>query len=456
MRRLFRIIIIVTACLIAIPGAEAQARKRKARKQATTTATKQQPRTMDRVKREQTSTQRKISETASKLNATGKELNRQLNTLNSLNADIQEQTAHVGQLRSRVDSIGSQIRYTSDSIAVLEQQLEVLRKAYADAMRKLQPSASEVNAISFVFSAKSFREAYSRLRYLRRFAQWRERKAQDIDATISLISDRRAHLTGLRHEQDKAYRQAEQARRELTVKQNKSKEMVADLRKQDSRLRSELAEQKKRARALDCELDRLIAAEQARIAREEAARKKQQKKSSKGTVADTEMAASSTPSARDVASARAETRTAASTAAEALTGSFASNKGRLLFPVAGKYKIVRRFGVQPHPTLRHVTTDNSGIDIETAKAATVRSVFAGKVSAIFKQDGFNSIVMLRHGKYLTIYAGLGSVSVSQGQSVKAGQAIGTVYSDPSDGGRSILHFEVRNERQKLNPTAWVK
>ncbi|MDE6557004.1 MAG: M23 family metallopeptidase, partial [Duncaniella sp.] len=109
---------------------------------------------------------------------------------------------------------------------------------------------------------------------------------------------------------------------------------------------------------------------------------------------------------------------------------------------------------QPHPTLPNVETENSGIDIETRPGANVRAVFAGTVSAIFRQDGFNSIVMLRHGNYITVYAGLGSVSVKSGQNVTAGQTLGTVYTPSGDS--PLLHFEIRREREKLNPQAWVR
>lgn len=329
-----------------------------------------------------------------------------------------------------------------------------------------------MNALSFIFSAKSFAEAYQRVRYLRQFSAWREKKAAAIEEAIGRIAERRQHLTNLRHAQDKAYRKAEDTRRVLAQQQDESKQLVSNLRKEDSALRKSLTEQKKRASALDRELDKLIAAEQARIAREEAARKKREaqakrkasqqasaKEKQGATVANNQASSSSSEaskSAKDVASANARTQTAASTAANELSGSFESNKGKLLFPVSGTYKIVRKFGRQPHPTLPHVETDNSGIDIEVKKGAQARAVYAGKVSYIFKQDGFNSIVMVRHGKYITIYAGLASVGVKQGDNVKAGQNLGTIYSDPDDANRTILHFEIRNERQKLNPTLWVR
>lgn len=426
------------------------------------------PRSADKIKKEQTATQRRITETTDRLNTTGRELQRQLNSLNSLNADIRQQDATVNELRTRIDSIGGAINATSDSITILERRLEDMRVAYARALRQLQPSAGHMNAFTFIFSAKSFTEAYSRLRYLNRFSEWRQRKTAEIENAIEDISQQRQHLTGLRHNQDKAYRQAEEARRKLAMQQGESEKMVQNLRKQDSQLRAELSRQKKQAQALDRELDRLITAEQERIARQEAERKKNAaketaknasknvaKNSTKQPASSADASSAADASASAIASARAETRTAAE-ASEAVSGSFAQNKGKLLFPVSGKYKIVRQFGRQPHPTQRHVVTDNSGIDIEIPSGSTARAVFDGTVSAIFRQDGFHTIIMLRHGKYLTVYAGLATSAVRQGQKVKTGQPLGTIYSDPADSDRTILHFEVRDERQKLNPTVWVR
>ena len=135
---------------------------------------------------------------------------------------------------------------------------------------------------------------------------------------------------------------------------------------------------------------------------------------------------------------------------------FEKYRGRLPFPVTGHYTIVKRFGRQKHPTLPHVETTNSGIDMATAAGAPVRCVFDGEVSAVFRPDGYNNVVVIRHGRYMTVYANLGTISVSTGQKIKAGENIGTVYSDPSDANRSILHFEIRNQRQKENPEVWLK
>ncbi len=139
-----------------------------------------------------------------------------------------------------------------------------------------------------------------------------------------------------------------------------------------------------------------------------------------------------------------------------ITGSFVANKGRLLFPIAGKYTIVGTFGRSNHQNLSNIQVNNSGIDILVSKGTTARAVYDGTVSSVFFMPGYQNIVILRHGDYLTVYAGLASLSISKGAKVKAGATIGTVYSDPDDGGRTVLHFEVRHEREKLNPLDWVR
>ncbi|MCM1522652.1 MAG: peptidoglycan DD-metalloendopeptidase family protein [Muribaculaceae bacterium] len=453
--------IIAVALLLALGGqALVDAAPRQKRKQ------KKPARTVENVRREQDTAHKRISETSDKINVNDAELKRRMGQLNSLNADIKTQTIEVSRLRSHVDSIKGEIQLTSDSIAVMEHELEGLRQSYAQAMSKIQPSAGNLNVINFIFASKSFSEAWSRLRYLRRFAEWRKGKAEEIEAAIDRIASHRRQLTGLRHSHDVARRNAEQQQHSLEAKQAESKKLVASLRKEDARLRRELKEQQQRSAALDRELDRLIAEEQARMEREEKERRQrelaQAKAKNQGAKAKPQAgkahgtaSKAEGPSSAEVASARAATKKAAETSPAALTGSFRNNKGKLLFPVSGSYKIVRGFGRQPHPTLKHVMVDNSGIDIETRRGSSARAIFAGTVSAIIQQPGYGWIVMLRHGSYLSVYAGLTAANVKKGQQVKAGQTLGVIAPDPLRD-VAMLHFEVRNERTKLNPTVWVK
>jgi len=67
---------------------------------------------------------------------------------------------------------------------------------------------------------------------------------------------------------------------------------------------------------------------------------------------------------------------------------------------------------------------------------------------VFSFDGA-SVVMVRHGSYISVYCNLKSVSVRKGQKVSTRQPLGTVGSD------NILQFQLRRETAKLNPEVWL-
>ena len=125
-------------------------------------------------------------------------------------------------------------------------------------------------------------------------------------------------------------------------------------------------------------------------------------------------------------------------------------------PVSGSAVIVSEFGRHAHESLNRVEIQNNGIDIETTPGSYATAVYPGVVSMVIVMDGYHNVVLVRHGAYLTVYAGLSELKVRKGQEVKAGQALGLIFSDPSDGNRTRLHFEVRNEKIKLDPGEWLR
>ena len=112
-----------------------------------------------------------------------------------------------------------------------------------------------------------------------------------------------------------------------------------------------------------------------------------------------------------------------------LSDDFASNKGRLPYPVSGRHTIVAAFGEQQHQELKYVRTNNSGIDIQTAPGTDARAVFNGEVTRVFVVPGYNNSVIVRHGNYLTVYSNLSQVYVKAGDKVSTRQAIGKIFTD---------------------------
>ena len=178
--------------------------------------------------------------------------------------------------------------------------------------------------------------------------------------------------------------------------------------------------------------------------REAAARKKAEGKESQTAGTGTTVKTNSKP---------LETYTM-SKADRELSGNFAANRGKLPMPISGAYIITSHYGQYAVEGLRNVKLDNKGIDIQGKPGAQARAIFDGKVAAVFQLNGlFN--VLIRHGNYISVYCNLSSASVKSGDMVKTKQSIGQVFSDGTDNGRTVLHFQLRREKEKLNPEPWL-
>jgi septal ring factor EnvC (AmiA/AmiB activator) len=147
-----------------------------------------------------------------------------------------------------------------------------------------------------------------------------------------------------------------------------------------------------------------------------------------------------------------ESRGAAATPAAITT----RDLGSLNWPVEGR--VVYRFGPERKPN--GITLVNNGIGIGAAAGTPVKAVEAGRVSHAGPFEGYGSMVMVNHGAgYYTLYMYLNSVSVGEGQSIAAGQVIGTVGGERTPEGAHI-EFQVRAPvrgtiPEPVDPLAWL-
>ena len=453
---------------------------------------------MGKVKREQSDVRRKVKETSGQLDDNRRRAAQSLRELNAIDADIDRKSLEISRIENNVAACDAKIALITDSMKASEARLAKLRSNYAAAVRKMQRNLSSADRLSFILSSSSLHEAWRRMRYLKQFSKWRDRQAEQIHEEIIAMDRRKHDVEKLRGEQVVRNRALQNARTGLEQQRSRQSEAVAKLKSEEKHLKGVLEEQNRRAEALDRELDRLIRLEEARVAEEQrkeherklaeerrkaeelekqraaeavAAKKaaekkadnaKHKKKSTKTSTDKKKKGTSPQPVPKPkVATPKPVAKPANPVKSKsddyaALTGSFESNKGKLPYPIGGSCRVVRAFGKQRHPELRHVMTDNGGIDLEAPHGAVARAVFAGKVSAVFSQPGYGMVVMVRHGHYLTIYVGLESLTVTTGTEVKAGQALGIVADDADGGGKALLHFEIRHEKTKLNPMDWLR
>ena len=261
-----------------------------------------------------------------------------------------------------------------------------------------------------------------------------KRQARNIDR---IVDERRRQMEQLDEELERVI---EQEQREAAEAERRRREA------EEARMRAEAERQ--RAEAERRRLDSIEAAEKARVPEKDKKKSKGKKKPAKKKADEKPKQAENRPQEQ---SRKREPATVPALSAEP----FAQAKGKLPAPVSGRYAVTSLFGRNDHPDLPKVKIQNNGIDLSAEKGAEALAVYAGTVTSIFRIDGYRNIVILRHGDYLTVYAGLSDLHVRKGQNVAAGTPLGRIHSDSAAGDRTVLHFEIRHEREKLDPSEWL-
>lgn len=123
---------------------------------------------------------------------------------------------------------------------------------------------------------------------------------------------------------------------------------------------------------------------------------------------------------------------------------FEQSRGNLPLPLPGK--IIR----DPAQSV------SRGIFIEASSGGKVKAVFPGRVDFSGPLNGYGQVVVINHGtRYFTVSAQLMQRSREVGESVAAGDVIGSVGRGGSSEGAK-LYFEIRMGSENLDPLKWLK
>lgn len=391
--------------------------------------------------------QKQIAESESLLQTTTKNVGSQLKGLAALTGQIEERKRYILAINSDMDAIDRELVSLERQLNQLQKELKDKKTKYAASVNYLYRNHTIQDKLLFIFSALTLEQTYRRLRYVREYASYQRMQGEEIQKKQKQINNKRAELTEARKAKENLLKERENEKTTLERQEKEQKALVDSLRKKQRSLQSEINKKRKEANQLNARIDRLIAEEiekarkraEEEARREAAARKKAEK---------TESPSATKPKAKPL---EAYTMNKAD---RELSGSFASNRGKLPVPVTGPYIITSHYGEYTVPGLRGVKLDNKGIDLQAKPGAQARAVFNGKVAAVFQLNGLFNI-LVRHGAYISVYCNLSTASVKADDMVKTGQTLGTIFSDGADGGRTVLHFQLRREKEKLNPEPWL-
>ena len=313
-----------------------------------------------------------------------------------------------------------------DSIAVCQRELnrlqarhDTLSLYYGRLVRGAYKNRDSRLWYMYILSSQSIGQGLKRAGYLRGMSAEMSAQALRIRETSAQLAVEKERLNGLRKEAGNMRRKVVGERSKLKNEEDDANKLVTQLGKDRKKFQKQLQEKNRQKEALNRKIADLI--------------RKESQKNAK-------------------ASKSSGSKTTSTVIDTKLSNEFASNKGRLPWPVEGA--IVERFGKHHHPVYTNVELpQNNGVTLAVRPGAQAKAVFNGKVTQIVVLPGYNQCVLVSHGAYFTLYSKLKSVSVKVGDNVTTGQVVGTV---DSIGGEDLFHFELWNGTVPQNPEGWLR
>ena len=341
-----------------------------------------------------------------------------LSRLRLLNNQIEQRNTIISSINNELAVYQEFIDNNSMVIGWMKTDVEKIKLEYAELIRSAYKNRNSNDKTIFLLTSENVNQAYRRFLYLKRYAVYRESQAEVIQAIQTVLEKKVENL-----EQQKKTRQEliEQTREEtvrLTREKSQQDSEYNKLQNKQRDLRQKLRQQQRIEQQLERQIEKLI--------EEEAAKNRVGGGSGFALTPEQEL----------------------------IGNNFEQNRTRLPWPVE-RGIVTEHFGIHRHPVLTNVQIKNNGINIATEKNSAVRAIFNGEISRVFGITGGNTAVIIRHGKYLSVYSNLSEVTVKKGDKVSTRQNIGKVFYDSDDGNKSILKFQIWRENQKLDPENWI-
>lgn len=409
----------------------------------------------EKMQRERQQLQQELREIQANYNKVKGQQKATIGQLNILQNKMQVQNRYITNINSEIKLLNDDIYVSNVELTRLQRQLDTLKSEYARSVVYAYKNNSTYDYLNFIFSAGSFNDALRRVAYLKSYRAYNESKVKTIKETQALIEQRKQQLLGKTNQKQSALQNQKHQLNELEGQKKEKDEVVQKLKSQANDLSKQIATKKKRdqqlrnqiAAAIRREIEKARAEAKKREEAERAAAASRAKANAPATSAGSNTTAAVTPKA---APARREP-IPLNEGELKLANSFERNRGGLPWPVDNGYVSIP-FGVS---NVGGLQMDNPGITISTQSAGVpVKAVYEGEVSAV-SNTGEGMMVMIRHGRYFTVYSNLSSASVNRGDAVRTGQVIGrAATADDGTGGQ--VDFMLMVGQNNVNPRPWLR
>ncbi|MCZ2101796.1 MAG: peptidoglycan DD-metalloendopeptidase family protein [Chitinophagales bacterium] len=358
-----------------------------------------------------------IEQTTKKLESTEKSKKESIGQLKALEDQVNSRKKLIENLEAEVKLNEELILDNEHRLDELKQKHDILITQYKQLLQASYLKKMANSKWSYLLSADNLNNLIIRWQYIRQFDRYTEAKFDQIRRISAEISERNEAIAKTK-EATEATLEASANNVALLEKEQQEKDaLVKKLSKEEQSLKTDLVKREKERERLNTAIEKIIIAELAKAKEKE----------------------------------KAAAAAGSTTKKEIDNSGFAKNKGALNWPISGG-RITGRFGTHAHPTIKNVEVSNNGVDMAIASATSVQCVYDGEIVGVTNIPGFKNMVIIKHGSYYTVYSKLDEVSIEKGSKIKRGQSIGLIR--PDESGQAELHFELWQDKTKLNPELW--
>ncbi len=345
------------------------------------------------------------------LEKTSVEKSESMNELNMIRRKLNLRENVISGLMEEQDLLEGRMELNKVAIDMMESDIDILIKEYEKAVKHAQKISKGNPELAYILASKDINQGYKRMKYLQQVAKYRRREAEIILDLKDEVEENREKLEKDLIEISELKKTEERQKDNLTSEQRKQRSIINQLSQKERELRQELAEKRRIAEEIEKEIERIIEEE------------------------------------------RRRNEMNMLTPEEMIVGEdFSKNKGSLPWPVE-RGVITSQFGVHDHPVIKGAKINNIGVEITSGTKEIARAIFKGRVMSVFGITGGNMAVIIRHGKYLTVYQNLINVKVKPGDEVETKEYIGDIYFEESE--KSIIKFMIYEEKEKKDPEEWL-
>jgi len=343
-----------------------------------------------------------IEETSQNLEKTSNNKKATLKDLRAVENQIKNRKKLIKNIQAQIKNADQEIAQNSGRIDGLNQDLSLTNDQYNQLARNMYLRHLAGNKWAYILSSDSVNDFFLRWRYTKQYEQFTSQKTTDVNTLKSNLSEKTQEIKVEKSNVEKLLAAEKSNFKKLEKDQKKKDDILKKLKSEENSLKLALKKKKSQREKLNLEIEKIILSELSKTTKDY----------------------------------------------EEVTADI--SKKKLAWPAKGY--ISGKFGSQPHPTIKNVKINNNGVDITCKRSATVSAVAGGKVISITNIPGYDTMVIVQHGKYYSVYSKLAHIIVKKDEKLQAGQTIGRL----ADTDAPELHFEFWKEKEKLNPADWIR